>query len=157
MEIISSAAPAVTICMSLGAAITIALFGGKIRYVNEGVTIAASLIKFGLITLMFLSISAGSIYLFSPVTLLPGVPFSLRVDLFGIYFAFLSSLLWIVTSIYSIGYLRALDEHAQTRYYLCFAVCVASTVGIAFSGNLLTFFIFYEILTLVSRQTSKVG
>ena len=150
MEIISSAAPAVTICISLGAAITIALFGGKIRYVNEGVTIAASLIKFGLITLMFLSISAGSIYLFSPVTLLVGVPFSLRVDLFGIYFAFLSSLLWIVTSIYSIGYLRALDEHAQTRYYLCFAVCVASTVGIAFSGNLLTFFIFYEILTLAT-------
>lgn len=150
VETIASVQPALAICVSFGAAIIIALLGGRVRRLNEGVTIAASLLKFGMVFSMYAAIAAGAVYLYSPVTLLPGVPFSLRVDLLGIYFAFLSSLLWIVTSFYSIGYMEALKEHARTRYYLCFAVCVGSTVGIAFSGNLLTFFIFYEVLTFAT-------
>lgn len=149
-EIIHSAVPAYTILISFGAAVITALLGNRIRYLNEGITLAAAFIKFGLVFLLYLSITAGAVYLFDPVNLLPGVPFSLKVDLFGIYFAFLSSLLWIVTSIYSIGYMRSLNEPNQTRYYLSFAVCVGSTVGIAFSGNLLTFFIFYELLTFAT-------
>ncbi|MBR1368458.1 hypothetical protein RJ53_02640 [Methanocalculus chunghsingensis] len=149
-EVIASAAPAIALCISLSAAILIAIFGNRVRYVNEGVTMGATLLKFLLIFLMYQAIMDGWILQWAPVTLLPGVPFSLTVDLFGIYFAFLSSLLWIVTSLFSIGYMRSLHEHAQTRYYLCFAVCIASTVGIAFSGNLLTFFIFYEILTFAT-------
>ncbi len=117
-EIIHSAVPAYTILISFGAAVITALLGNRIRYLNEGITLAAAFIKFGLVFLLYLSITAGAVYLFDPVNLLPGVPFSLKVDLFGIYFAFLSSLLWIVTSIYSIGYMRSLNEPNQTRYYL---------------------------------------
>lgn len=50
--------------------------------------------------------------------------------------------------VYSIGYVRGLNEHAQTRYFFNFAICLSATMGIAFSGNLLTLFIFYEILTV---------
>lgn len=150
MTVIYTAVPAVALSIALSAALIIALLGGRVRYLNEGVTIAAAVLKFLLITLLYTSVVGGAVYLWTPVTLLPGVPFSLQIDLFGIYFALLSSLLWLVTSIYSIGYMRSLNEHAQTRYYLCFALCVAATVGIAFSGNLLTFFIFYEILTLAT-------
>jgi multicomponent Na+:H+ antiporter subunit D len=57
-------------------------------------------------------------------------------------------LLWIFTSFYSIGYMRALREHDQTRYFASFAVCLSATMGIAFAANLLTFLIFYEVLTI---------
>ncbi len=149
-EIVYSAIPILAIVISSGAAILIGLFGNRVRYLNEGVSLGAAVIKFALVYSMYTSVMAGTIYICNPVALLPGVDFSFRVDPIGVYFAFLSSLLWIVTTIYSIGYMEALNEHARTRYFLSFAVCVASTIGIAFSGNLLTFFIFYEILTFAT-------
>ncbi len=56
--------------------------------------------------------------------------------------------LWIVNSIYSIGYMRGNDEPRQTTYYICFAIALSSTMGIAFAKNLFTLFLFYEMLTL---------
>jgi len=80
--------------------------------------------------------------------MLPGAAIALRVEPLGMLFAALASLLWIVNSIYSIGYMRANGEQHQTRFYVCFAVALAATMGIAFAGNLLTLFLFYEVLTL---------
>ncbi|MBW2041295.1 MAG: monovalent cation/H+ antiporter subunit D family protein [Deltaproteobacteria bacterium] len=80
--------------------------------------------------------------------LFPGVAFHLRADAPGLIFATTASCLWILVSVYSIGYMRVLKEHAQTRFYFCFAVALFSAVGVAFSANLVTLFIFYEILTL---------
>lgn len=85
-------------------------------------------------------------YLFREM--LPHVHFGFRVDAFGLIFAITASFLWILVSIYSIGYMRALQEHAQTRYYFCFALAIFGAVGVALSGNLVTLFIFYEILTV---------
>jgi multicomponent Na+:H+ antiporter subunit D len=56
--------------------------------------------------------------------------------------------LWIVTTVYSIGYMRANEEEHQTRYYTCFAVAILGALGVAFSANMLTLFVFYEVLTL---------
>lgn len=72
------------------------------------------------------------------------------MDAFGLLFALGASLLWIVTSFYSIGYMRSLKEHAQTRYFTCFALALSATVGVAFSANLFTLFLFYEVLTFVT-------
>ncbi len=80
--------------------------------------------------------------------LLPNIDFALRVDALGLIFATTSSCLWILVSIYSIGYMRSLKEHAQTRYYFSFALALFGAVGVAFAANLVTMFIFYEILTL---------
>jgi len=44
--------------------------------------------------------------------------------------------------------MRSHDESNQTRYYICFALSLASAIGLAFSANLLTMFLFYEALTL---------
>jgi multicomponent Na+:H+ antiporter subunit D len=63
-------------------------------------------------------------------------------------FALIASGLWIVNSLYSIGYMRGNQEAHQTRFFVCFALSIAATMGIAFSGNLFTLFIFYEVLTL---------
>jgi hypothetical protein len=63
-------------------------------------------------------------------------------------FAALASGLWIINSIYSIGYMRGNKEQNQTRFYVMFAVSLAATMGVAFAGNLITLFLFYEMLTL---------
>lgn len=81
-------------------------------------------------------------------TMLPGLTLELRVEPLGMLFALVASLLWVVNSLYSIGYMRANAEKNQTRFYVCFALALASTMGIAFAGNLLTLFLFYEALTL---------
>jgi len=72
------------------------------------------------------------------------------VDAFGAIFALLASFLWIVVSIYSIGYMRSLNEHAQTRFNFCFALAIFSAVGVAMAGNLLTLYMFYEILSVAT-------
>jgi multicomponent Na+:H+ antiporter subunit D len=80
--------------------------------------------------------------------LLPGLSIAFRVEPLGMLFAALASGLWIVNSVYSIGYMRGNKEKHQTRFYTCFALSLAATMGVAFSANLFTLFLFYEILTL---------
>ncbi len=80
--------------------------------------------------------------------LLPGVAIAFRVEPLGMLFAALASGLWIVNSLYSIGYMRGNNEKNQTRFYVMFAVSLAATMGVAFAGNLITLFLFYEMLTL---------
>ncbi len=82
--------------------------------------------------------------------LLPGVNIAFEVEPLGMLFAALASGLWIVNSIYSIGYMRGNNEKNQTRFYVMFAVSLAATMGIAFAGNLFTLFLCYEVLTLAT-------
>jgi multicomponent Na+:H+ antiporter subunit D len=79
---------------------------------------------------------------------LPAVPLHFAVEPLGMLFAVVASGLWIVNSIYSIGYMRGNDYPHQTRFYAYFALALASTMGVAFAGNLFTLFLFYEALTL---------
>jgi formate hydrogenlyase subunit 3/multisubunit Na+/H+ antiporter MnhD subunit len=133
-------------CPALGA-ILILLFS-KRPNLREGWTLLASMVQFAIIYSMVQVILKGTTvesYLF---TMFPGIHFGFKVDAFGLIFAITSSFLWILVSIYSIGYMRALREHAQTRYYFCFAFAIFGAVGVALSGNLVTMFIFYEILTV---------
>lgn len=78
----------------------------------------------------------------------PGLSFGFKVEPLGMMFALVASTLWIANSIYSIGYMRGNGEPRQTSFYVCFALAIASTIGIAFAKNLVTMFIFYELLTL---------
>jgi multicomponent Na+:H+ antiporter subunit D len=80
--------------------------------------------------------------------LLPGIALGFRVEPLGMLFALIASGLWIVNSIYSIGYMRGNKESHQTRFYIFFAIALAAAIGIAFADNLFTLFLFYEILTL---------
>lgn len=78
----------------------------------------------------------------------PGIDIAFSVEPLGMLFAALASSLWIVNSIYSIGYMRGNNERHQTRFYIFFAIALAAAIGIAFADNLFTLFLFYEILTL---------
>jgi multicomponent Na+:H+ antiporter subunit D len=82
------------------------------------------------------------------VRTLPGLAVEFEIEPLGMLFALVASFLWIVTSLYSIGYMRGHHELHQTRFYSFFAVAISGAMGIAFAGNLLTLFIFYELLTL---------
>ena len=82
------------------------------------------------------------------IEILPGLSFTFEVEPLGMLFALVASGLWIVTTLYSIGYMRGHHEENQTRFFACFAVAIAAAVAAAFSGNLLTLFISYEVLTL---------
>ena len=79
---------------------------------------------------------------------MPGIALKLVVEPLGMLFAMVAGFLWLVTSIYAIGYMRAHHEQNQTRFYACFAIAIASTMGVAFADNLVTLFVFYEALTL---------
>ncbi|MCG8371820.1 MAG: monovalent cation/H+ antiporter subunit D family protein [Proteobacteria bacterium] len=81
---------------------------------------------------------------------LPGIRIAFTVEPLGMLFAALASGLWIVNSVYSIGYMRGNAEQNQTRFYVLFAVSLAATIGIAFAGNLFTLFLCYEALTLAT-------
>lgn len=81
---------------------------------------------------------------------LPGIAIAFSAEPLACVFAAIASLLWLVTSCYSIGYMRAHGEHNQTRFYTFFAVAVSGAMGVAFSDNLVTLFVFYEALTLTT-------
>lgn len=146
-DTIHSITPALAVLVSMIASILILAFG---RYPNirEGWTFVAAFIKFGLVISMLPLILDGKTITYTVVEMLPDLPIAFKVDAFGMLFAITSSFLWIFVSSYSIGYMRSLGEHAQTRYYFCFAIALSSAVGIAFSANLITLFIFYELLTI---------
>ena len=80
--------------------------------------------------------------------MLPGLSIAFTIEPLGMIFACVASFLWIVTSIYAIGYMRGHHEVNQTKFYFFFAISITAAIGVAFAGNMLTLFIFYEVLTL---------
>ncbi|MDK9724521.1 MAG: proton-conducting transporter membrane subunit [Sterolibacteriaceae bacterium MAG5] len=82
--------------------------------------------------------------------ILPGLAIAFRVEPLGMLFGLVAAGLWIVNSIYSIGYMRGNGEQHQTRFYVCFALSLGAALAIAFAANLLTLFLFYEVLTLLT-------
>ena len=117
--------------------------------VREGVSLAAAVAAFVLAALSVpaaLALPATSFVLADIV----GLPLALRADALGVLFATLASFQWILTTDYSVGYMRGKREHAQTRYFACFAVVMGATMGVALSANLFSLFLFYEILTVAT-------
>jgi formate hydrogenlyase subunit 3/multisubunit Na+/H+ antiporter MnhD subunit len=134
------------ICPSIVALLI--LFSGKRPNLRESWTLLGSAaLCYIVLSMTPVVLDHGPIQ-FSWFNLLPNVEFAFRVDALGLIFATTSSCLWILVSIYSIGYMRSLKEHAQTRYYFSFALALLGAIGVALAANLVTMFIFYEILTI---------
>ena len=79
---------------------------------------------------------------------IPGLALAFSAEPLGVLFGLIASFLWIVTTVYSIGYMRGHGEAHQTRFYAFFAIAMGCTMGVAFADNLFTLFVFYELLTL---------
>ncbi|MGB7002538.1 MAG: monovalent cation/H+ antiporter subunit D family protein [Halobacteriota archaeon] len=147
MVVIESISPLLAISCPFICVFLIMLFR-KRPNIREGCTIFASIVQFLIIISMAPIIVAGNVIECQLFTIFTGLDFVFRVDAFGLIFAITSSFLWILVSSYSIGYMRTLREHAQTRYYACFALAIFGAVGIALSQNLITMYFFYEALTV---------
>lgn len=130
----------------VGAAV-IALLRGS-PDLREMVTLAVGLATFGVIWGVVALVGEGERPALTLLEIAPGLSIAFRVEPLGAMFAAIASGLWIVNSLFSIGYMRGNAEKDQTRFYVLFAVAIASTIGIAFAADLVTMFVFYEALTL---------
>ena len=115
---------------------------------REGVTLAIAVVVFVAVANLFAGVIGGGRPTVGLGEMLPGLEISFTIEPLGMLFAGIASFLWIVTTVYSIGYMRGHHEKNQTRFYMCFAIAISSALGIAFSGNMLTLFVFYEVLTI---------
>ena len=122
----------------------------KYPNIRETWSTLGAVIMFSLVISMVPGVLEGSVYEWTLFKLTDTIGLTLRTDPAGMIFACLASLLWIPINFYSIGYMRNNHEAEQTGYFAAFAVCLGATLGIALASNLLTFFVFYEILTIFS-------
>lgn len=115
---------------------------------------AASLATAALLAVVVLNLLAGVLDGARPgltiIAVLPGIDLAFALEPLGMLFATVASLLWLVNTLYSIGYMRGNREPRQTVFFVCFALAIAATMGICLAGNLFTLFVFYELLTLTT-------
>ncbi|MCK9631566.1 MAG: Na(+)/H(+) antiporter subunit D [Methanoregula sp.] len=117
---------------------------------REAVSLVAALLTFLLCALSLPSAFAIQPLSTTALQILPGLDIRFTADALGLLFATLASLLWIITTVYNIGYMRGLKEHSQTRYYAAFAITIGAVMGVALSSNMFSLFVFYEILAIAA-------
>ena len=125
----------------------------KIKYSQETISVTSSCTLFYSIyeVYKFYTKSTNSVLSIKLCEFIyPQIQIIFKTETVSMIFSLLASFLWIITTIYSISYMRNNDKNndKQSIFYACFAMSIGCTMGIAFSGNLLTLFIFYELLTI---------
>lgn len=124
------------------------LLAGPWPNIREGVTLVGSVLLFITVMSLLPHVLAGERPELILTELMPGLELKFELEPLGMLFACVASTLWPINSLYSIGYMRGNHESNQTRFYVFFAIALSSVMGIAFAGNLITLFVFYEALTL---------
>ena len=107
--------------------------------------LAGAVVKIALVLAMLAGMLRGEHYQ-AQLPLTEGLDLMLRATPLSMLFLLLSAILWLVTTVYAVGYLE--DSPNRSRFFGFFSLCVTATVGVALAGNLLTFLLFYELLTL---------
>ena len=142
-----SALPLLPIGIVLVTSILI-MVSGKRPNLREFWSIAGAVLTFLSVMAMVPAIWQGNRILYTLSTIAPGISLNFRVDALSLIFGIISSFLWIFASVYNIGYMRSLNEHAQTRYYACFAIAIFGAQGVSYAGGLFSLYLFYEVITL---------
>lgn len=143
----NGALPLLVLATSLAAGLVIFFLSEEQHRLRTTLNLGAAVVKMLLVGFMLWGVYRGEIYEVR-LDLLPGMPLLLRVDSLSLLFGTLSAGLWLLTTVYAIGYLEGSPQ--RSRFFGFFSLCVMATMGIALAGNLITFFIFYEILTLAT-------
>lgn len=123
---------------------------GRNPNLREAVSIGAGVVLFAMVATLAASVDWANPPTWVIATPVDGLALALSPEPLGILFALIASLLWPVTTIYATGYMRAHHEQNQTRFYAAFAVSISAAMGIALAGNMLTLFVFYEILSVAT-------
>jgi multicomponent Na+:H+ antiporter subunit D len=150
MDWVMTWAPLLAILASSLGAVAVALTGERRPNLRDSWMVATAVLKFLLVASLIPTVLAGGRPELNLVELSPGIGLTLRVDPAGLLFAMSASFLWVLTSLYAIGYMRGGGERKQTRFFAMLSVCLSATIGLCFSGNLLTFVLFYEILSVAT-------
>lgn len=124
------------------------MFKGDNENIREGISSVSSILLLLVVGSMIPAVLDGETLVFHMFTILPGVSVTLRADSMSMIFAMVASSLWTIAVFYSMGYMRGLKEHAQTRFNACFALSIFGAIGVAFSDNLFTMYLFYEIVSI---------
>ncbi len=124
------------------------LLAGKKENLREAVSFVAAGLTFLSVARFIPDVLSGVIYRLDVFQILPGITVSICLDGLGIIFALIAPFLWCFATSYNVGYMRSLKEHAQTRYYFCFAVAIFGAVGVAMSANVFTLYLFYEVISV---------
>ncbi|HCH33432.1 MAG TPA: cation:proton antiporter, partial [Oceanospirillaceae bacterium] len=117
----------------IGALLVVAT--GKNPNLREAVTLITATILFSIVLAITDYTFQGVELRLDVAELFPGLSISFAVEPLGVLFALVASFLWIITSIYAIGYMRGHNEENQTRFFCCFALAISSVMAICFSGN----------------------
>ncbi|HRX38383.1 MAG: proton-conducting transporter membrane subunit [Parvularculaceae bacterium] len=115
---------------------------------REAATLVTGGVLLALTISIFMAVGAGERPEAAFLEVMEGAPISFRAEPLGAMFAVIASGLWVVNSLYSIGYMRGHHEKHQTRFFMCFAIAISAAIGVAYAANLFTLFVFYEVLTL---------
>ena len=111
-------------------------------------TLVCAGVTFALVLAVLATVGNGTTAAFSLLEVFPGLSIAFNVEPLGLMFALVASDLWIVTHVYGVGYMRGNNEAHHARFFACFSIAISATLGIAFSANMFTLFLFYEILTV---------
>ena len=139
--------PLLVLASSLVPGLVIFMLPEKAVALRTTLNLGGAVIKIVFLVLMMIGVFHGVEYEFR-VPLVPGLDFVLHADALSLMFVNLSAVLWLATTVYAIGYLE--NSPNRSRFFGYFSLCVTATVGLAMSGNLLTFLVFYEALTLTT-------
>jgi len=123
---------------------------GRWPNLRESITLVAAVATFACVAVLIGRVTDGTRPRLELFEMLPGIALAFELEPLGMLYAAVASGLWIPTSLYAIGYMRGHHETNQTRFFTCFALSIFGALGIAFSANLLTLFLFYEFLTLAT-------
>jgi len=115
---------------------------------RDGLTLAAAVLTFLCVLNILFNEGNGTTEQLRLFTVLPGLDLAFNVEPLGLLFALIASGLWILTHLYGVGYMRGNNEKDHARFFACFSFAIASVMGIAFSANMFTLFLFYEALTV---------
>ena len=117
------------------------------RFLRSILNIGGALVKLQIVILMAIGLYLGEVYEFV-WQIMPGLDLRLQIDGLAALFLLLSAFLWLLTTVYAIGYLE--NSPNRARFFGFFSLCVSATTGVAMAGNLFTFVLFYEMLTLAT-------
>jgi len=139
-----------SLLIPLAGSVLIPLAGERYKNAREAISLLTALCLFFVVFQLYLGLDSSEQTVLTLISVMPGLNLSFYVEPLGLLFALIASFLWIITTLYSIGYMRGNQESNQTRFYICFALAIGSAMGMAFSANMFSMFIFYEMLTLTT-------
>ena len=127
-----------------GAALLLPMLGGK-KEKELHLFVLVFLVISAILSLAAGRAGEGSVTLFY---LMKDIPVYFQVDSLGGLFAAFMSIVWVLTGIYAFTYMK--HEGKQRRFFGYYLIVYGVLVGLYFSGNLVTMYLFYELMSLTS-------